>query len=320
MTRLLVVLGVLLGGGAAGAQDLAPFFVQAGCVDAAGRPQPGMLPFESGCGRPRPLAAGQPLPYRKHDWPAEAEAAALPQGYQASDSLLGTLRGRRAALQSFDFADATRAFARRDPGDGGQAVVLDPGGAWAVLTEDGSGGRQWFQGPRCGQRALRGEPDRGWLFALAPLREGWQQRVVRLGISAAAEACPAALNPSLTRWRMLRLELPWRDAGGPPRAVAAEVLLSEHYGGAGIAMADHLERFWFARDLGLVRWERWENPARSPALRIAAMAALLAASGRCPPVAGAEPPGPGWRAVDCRLWTNFARAAPGAMLRGLEWP
>ncbi|MCO6417332.1 hypothetical protein JYK14_14325 [Siccirubricoccus sp. KC 17139] len=310
---------LLLGAVPSPAQDLTPFFVQAGCADAAGRLRPGTLPFEPGCDRKLPLAAGQPLPYRKHDWPAAYEAAAWPHGYQASDSLLGRLRGRPAALQSFDFADATRAFARLDPGDGGQAVILGPGGAWVALTEDGSGGRQWFQGPRCGRPALRGEPDPGWLLALPPLQEGWQQRVVRLGISAAPEACPAALGPSLTRWRLLRLELPWREAGGAPQRVPAEALLSEHYGGASLAAADHLERFWFVRDLGLVRWERWETPARSRALRVAAMAELLTTSGRCPPMAGAEPPAPGWQAVDCRLWTNIRRAGAEAPLSGLGW-
>ncbi len=26
-----------------------------------------------------------------------------------------------------------------------------------------------------------------------------------------------------------------------------------------MSSADHLERFYFARYLGLIRWERWEN-------------------------------------------------------------
>ena len=43
-------------------------------------------------------------------------------------------------------------------------------------------------------------------------------------------------------------------------------------------------------------------------------------SHRCPPIAFGEPPSNGWRLVDCRTWTNMARAAPGAPLAALEWP
>jgi hypothetical protein len=172
------------------ADDLAGYFAQAACLDSAGAPRPGVLPFEPGCGRSRPLRTGEPLPHRKHDWPAAAQAPALPLGYQASDSLAGILFGRPAVIQTFDFADATRAFTRFDPGDGGQVVMFGPAGATAVMTEDGNGGRQWFQGPDCARAA----PDPGWSFAAAPLRREWQSRAVRLNIAPAAETCPRSLN------------------------------------------------------------------------------------------------------------------------------
>jgi hypothetical protein len=316
---LAVPLALLLSPGTvpACAEDLAGYFVQAACVDATGAPRPGVLPFEPGCGRSRPLRGGEPLPYRKHDWPAAAQAAALPLGYQASDSLAGRLLGRPAIIQTFDFADATRAFARRDPGDGGQVVMFGPAGAAAVMTEDGSGGRQWFQGPDC----ARATPDPGWFFAAAPLRAEWQSRMVRLNITRAAEACPRSLNPSLTRWRIGRIPLPWREAAtGATAAAPADVLVSEHYGGNAIAAAHHLERFWFARGLGLVRWERWENPALSALPRREAMAALIASSRRCPEIAFGEAPAAAWQMVDCRSWTNMVRARPGAPLAALDWP
>jgi hypothetical protein len=299
------------------ADDLAGYFVQAACLDAAGASRLGVLPFEPGCGPSRPLRTGEPLPYRKHDWPAAAQARALPLGYQASDSLVGRLLGRPAIIQTFDFADSKRAFAQLDRGDGGQVVMFGPAGAAAVMTEDGSGGRQWFQGPDCSRAA----PDPGWLFAAEPLRPEWQSRVARLSITRAAEVCPRSLNLSFTRWRIASIPLPWREAAtGATDTVPAEVLVSEHYGGGSIATAHHLERFWFARGLGLVRWERWENPALSPAPRREEMAALITSSARCPRIAFDEAPEAGWQMVDCRSWTNMARARPGAPLVALDWP
>ena len=291
---------------------------QAACLDAQGVPSPGRLPFEPGCGRGRPLAAGDPLPYRKHDWPGAPHAAALPRGYQASDSLLGTLLGRPAVLQTFDFGHDARAFGRFDSADGGQAVLLRDGAAASPMTQDGGGGVQWFQSPDC--RAGAG-PAPGWLFAALPLGEAWQERVVRINKARGPDECPVAFAPSLTRWRTARVDLPWREAAtGAVAAATAEVLVSEHFGGAGVDTADHLERFWFARGLGLTRWERWENPALSRLPGRERMARVIAESGRCPRIALGEPPAAGWQLVDCRTWTNMVRAAPGAPLAALAWP
>jgi hypothetical protein len=50
-------------------------------------------------------------------------------------------------------------------------------------------------------------------------------------------------------------------------------------------------------------------------------AAIIAASQRCPDIAHSVPPGPAWRMVGCRTWTNFDRARAGAApLRALDWP
>ncbi|MBD0274643.1 MAG: twin-arginine translocation signal domain-containing protein [Acetobacteraceae bacterium] len=303
---------------AATEDSLAPFMAQSACQDARDAPLPGRLPFEPDCDRTRPLSAGEPLPYRKHDWPGVSHAAAQPLGYQASDSVRGTLLGRPAVLQTFDFGGGARAFNRFDSGDGGQAVLLRDGAAASPLTEDGGGGVQWFQSPDC--RAAAG-PAPGWLFAAQPLSEAWQERVVRLNKSRGPDQCPTVFSPSLTRWRTARIDLPWREAAtGAVSAAPAEVLVSEHFGGASVGTADHLERFWFARGLGLVRWERWENPARSRLPDRDRRARIIAESRRCPPVAFGEPPAEGWQLVDCRTWTNMVRAAPGAPLSALAWP
>jgi len=113
-----VLIALLLSPGTppARADDLAGYFVQAACLDAADAARPGVLPFEPGCGPSRPLQTGEPLPYRKHDWPVATQARTLPLSHQASDSLAGRLLGRPAIIQTFDFVDSKRAFARLDRG------------------------------------------------------------------------------------------------------------------------------------------------------------------------------------------------------------
>ncbi|MBX9701674.1 MAG: hypothetical protein K2X74_19730, partial [Acetobacteraceae bacterium] len=110
-------------------------------------------------------------------------------------------------------------------------------------------------------------------------------------------------------------------AGSAPRRVPMDVLVSEHYGRARIATAEHLERFFFARDLGMVRWERWEDRATSRLPGLERRAAMIAEQRRCPPLALSEPPGADWVMVGCRTWTNLVRASgPGTMLHAPVWP
>lgn len=308
----LSALAVTSRGRSGSAADLTSFLVQNACLDAAGVIQPGRLPFEPGCERQRPLHVGEPLPWRKHDWPNMPAGPAL--GYQASDSL----RGIHGIVQTFDFGDQRRTFGRFDGGpgetggDGGQMLVLRDGAAFILMTEDGGGGAQWFLGPDC--RA-------GWLVAEPGAGVEWRSRVARLRIARGANACPTAFDAAFTRWRLAELALPWREAAsGATHSVTLPVLISEHYGGESIATADHLERFYFAPGLGLTRWERWEHRRRSRLPGREAMAARLAGTIRCPALSGSAAPGSDWRLVDCRTWTNFQRATAREPLYALEWP
>lgn len=325
MNRRCTIIGVLLTMygtlGAAHAQELLPFLVQSLCIDAAGAVMPGVLPFEPGCTRRAPANRGAFLAYRRHDWPAIEHAARQPQGYQAQDATLGTLLGQPAVIHGFDFGgDATRQFGvlDRGRGDGGQVVALADSEAFIVMTEDAGGGMQWFLSPDCAQ-GERGW--KGWLLAKAPVDEAWSERLVRLRIAPSAEACPRAFDVSLTRWRRDRVALPWREAAtGVEARVPAEVIVSEHFGGDAVARADHLERFFLARDLGMVRWERWENLARSRLPNRVAMAEMISRQRRCPALAHSVPPAPDWVMVDCRMWTNVVRATADKPLRVLDWP
>jgi len=253
------------------------------------------------------LHSGTALRWRKHDWPDARWRPAPPLGHQASDSLLIRFRGTEAVLQSFDFGDGARRFARFDAGDGdgGQVLVRTPQG-WAIaLTEDGGNGVQWFQRPDC--------TPGGWLVAGAEAGPGWREATAALRLQRGPAECPATLDRSLTRWRVQDVEYPWRSPGLAGGRFTAATLISEHYSHPAIAESDHLERAWYARHLGLLRWECWEA-ARSPAQH--RQADDLAASGRCPPVAGDHAPAAGWRRLDCRMWTNFA---PGPVTPA-PWP
>ena len=245
--------------------------------------QPGLLPFEAGC-QARPATAGATLPWRKFDL----------DDVLASDAVAATRRGRPVVRHSFDFGDAGRAFGRLDtPGDGGNLIARRGADTVILMTQDGGGGVQWFQGPGC-----EDEPEGGiggWLLFDDLAGPEWRERTVVLRITRSADRCPWRYVPAYTRWRRVAVEYPWLDGDQPRPPFTALSIISEHYDGRSVAAARHLERVWFGQDLGMLRWERWERSG--PPLR----------PFQCPPITGAEAPGPGWVLADCRTWTRFRR-------------
>jgi hypothetical protein len=216
----------------------------------------------------------------------------------ASDSVLAERRGVPVVRVSFDFGDGARRFGRLDnqpgtSGDGGDLIGSRGPDTVILMTEDGTGGVQWFQSPGCEEEPEGGIG--GWLLFDDQAAPDWRARVVRLRITPAAERCPLRYIPSFTRWRRLEIAYPWWDGEAAQGPFIATSIISEHYDGASIAAARSMERFWFARDLGRLRWERWEASAGPTDLP------------QCPAVAGAESPGPGWRLADCRFWVRFRR-------------
>ena len=71
------------------------------------------------------------------------------------------------------------------------------------------------------------------------------------------DTCPTRFNQAFTSWRVAPFS--YRAAPGQGVPVTLTSLISEHYGGASRATADHVERFYFTRELGGTRWERWQN-------------------------------------------------------------
>ncbi len=269
-----------------------PFLVQSICAD------PSVLPFEAGCVNPRPAPSAPTLPWRKFDLAGE----------QASDALL---LGPGQATHTFDFGDAPRRFGQRDAGrgDGGNLIASRAADILVAMTEDGGAGIQWFHGPECAgsQEATPG----GWLLFRLPAGPEWAEATTRLQRTGAPDRCPARYVASFTRWRRAMVEYPWMDDTAPRPPFRADSMISEHFGGRDMMTSDHLERFWFAQGLGMVRWERWEAPnAVSPA------PSRPGAAEQCPLVTGGDAPGPGWVLTDCRMWTRFRRGEQQAM----PWP
>ncbi len=295
--------------------DLA-FLAETVCADAQGGPARPLILAER-CAAPRLRGPDDIVALQRHDWPAAEEAGQRPQGYQRSISYARRDRaGRWHAVQTFDFGGGDRRFGVFDAGrgDGGQVAAITAGAAHVTMTEDGSGGVQWFTGSAC-----RGENEAtrsGWLLFSGSRSESWRSSVASLRITRKAAECPTAFDRSFTRWREIPMDWPvlfdGRRNPAQPEARQLPTIVSEHFGGQSDEGAGHMERFYLAAGVGLIRWERWEQIGKSQRPEIDARAARLAASGRCPDVEGGGAPGGGWRRIDCRMWTNFVQAPDAA--------
>lgn len=294
--------------------------VQNLCLDAAGAVLIGVSPADGdpACVGQRDLRPGERLPYHKHDQPSPGQHAAAPQGYQRSDAFPVETAGLGIVVEhSFDFgAGEGRHFGVFDAGsDGGDIAVLSPGGVSIGATGDAAGFKLWVG--ECSGRVTPSALSHSWLIARTDAQPAgrWQgETIARLnGVPIAGpEQCPARFNPAYTQWHVEPFR--YRAAAGQGAAVTLETLISEHYGGIARATADHVERFYFTRELGATRWERWQNAngnRQYGAALVAQRAAEFAATRRCsaaPPPAG----GASMVLIDCREWTRIEPPAdPG---------
>jgi hypothetical protein len=293
---------------------LRDFLVQNVCLDAGGAVVAGVSPIDGDgrCVAQRDLRPGEKLPYHKHDHPSPDQQATAPSGYQRHDSFPVETAGLGTVYeQSFDFgAGEGRRFGIFDtPSDGGDVAILSPGIVSMGATEDGGAGFQLFVG-ECTGPVDPAALTHSWIVAAfdpgrpAPL-QGETIALLRDLKTGHQETCPSRFSPAFTSWRVVPFR--YRAAPGQGAPIALTSLISEHYGGADRATADHVERFYFTRELGGTRWERWQNAAGNAqfsAAKIAEMAAGFVGTGRC---SAPEAPGGGARMllVDCREWTRI---------------
>ena len=304
----------------ASAATLRDFLVQNVCLDGGGAVLAGVSPIDGDrrCVAQRNLLPGERLPYHKHDHPSPGDRAAG-EGYQRHDSFPVETAGLGTVVEhSFDFgAGDARRFGVFDAGsDGGDIAVIAPGIVSFGATEDGGAGFQLFVG-ECTGPVDAAALTHSWIVAEfdpsrpAPLRG---ETIARLNDLKAGhqDTCPSRFNQAFTSWDVAPFR--YRAAPGQGTPVTLTSLISEHYGGASRATADHVERFYFTRELGGTRWERWQNASGNPqtsAARIAELAAGFAASGRC---SAPQMPGGGAQMVliDCREWTRIEPPADPA--------
>ena len=142
-----------------------------------------------------------------------------------------------------------------------------------AVTEDGGGGFQLFVGPGCEDRVDAAALTGSWIIALLQADRPLQgETVARLNDlkQGRQSICPSRLNAAVTRWYVTPFR--YRAAEGQGAPITLATLISEHYGGEHPETADHVERFYFTRELGSTRWrtrERRTPPwaARSPSPR-----------------------------------------------------
>ncbi len=203
-------------------------------------------------------------------------------------------------------------------------MALADGFASAIMTEDGGAGVQWFIGPGCRAAPKSDAGLVSWIFFGRVIRPGdWQSVVAHLNRDTSPAGCPTRFNTAYTRYRTDLIDMNFRIIRSKDAQIISrklDVIVSEHYGGDDIAHADHLERFYFARDFGLLRWERWADFAISKQPDIGRMADLIAASGRCQAARYSEPPGPHWHMIDCRSWTMLVEQQANWSVDMYRWP
>ena len=290
------------------------FLIQNVCLEARGGVLAGISPIDGNpaCVEQRDLQSGERLPYHKHDQPSPEQRAGAPLGYQRHDSFPVETAGFGPVVEhSFDFgAGEGRRFGVFDRGsDGGDITVMSPGRVSIAATEDGGLGFQFFVG-ECEGPLTAAALTHSWIVAEfdpsrpAPLQG---ETVARLGdlTTGHQETCPTRFGAAYTSWHIAPFH--YRAAPGQGGPLVLTTLISDHYGGARRDTADHVERFYFTRELGSTRWERWQNAGgnrRFSAAQIADLAKAIADTGRC---STAETPGGGapMVMVDCREWTRI---------------
>jgi hypothetical protein len=249
--------------------------------------------FLNCAGALHPQTTAETARYRKHDLPAST-------GYQIGDC---TLNADGSMPCQFSYAPFGRFTAAN--GDGGDLYVTDPDGTTRVKeTQDGGkmGMLQHFTGPECGAD--------GWVsFTDHPPTGSWASMVARLNDTPTA-ICPERLNQAFTRWRLENIQWTFYERA-LPQTVTLPTIVSEHYGAATIAGAKSMERFFYAKGAGRVRWSAWAKAAPAGSQL----------SARCPPVAyDVAPDDNGWSLSDCRTWTAIEPAAPGWAAAMYGWP
>ncbi len=300
--------------------EMLEYLAQSACLDGDGKLTQ-QLPNE--CDKRRLLHEDDPLPWRRHDW---GGAIGPSGGWQASDAVLAKRQDVLFVDQTFDFgapavdtAGHPDAYFRFDANDGGDAIMIVGDTASIFLTQDGgTPGLQWFIGPDCAQPGRRRYVS--WLLFKTDIGANWREAVAELS-DIPQNTCPKRFNRAFTRYRLVAEAFPFQRLGTsatPTRwETSLPTIVVEHFDGPSLARSHAMERFYYARGFGKLRWESWDTDRAK-----AAQAELFSRSERCAPLSGSTPPGDAWKMIDCRMWTNIVSdpTRPNWRVREFNWP
>ena len=256
----------------------------------------------------RDLRVGEPLPYHKHDWPNVHDLTKRPSGYQRGDSFPLKWGDYLAVIHTFDHAGGSRQFGRFDPGDGGDFYIIGENSVNIALTET-SRGLYMFLGPNCGPRASLGNLLNSWVVFERPIEEGSTVASLRLSPD---QSCPSQYSRSYTHWRKMPIRYRATLKGALTEPI--KTIITDHFSRETPDLSASMERFYFTRELGVTRWEKWQNFAHpSTSAAAAERERRLVEFGRCDLREGG--PSQPWHLLDCREYTNIVPALSPAIRR-----
>lgn len=258
-----VALAVLaLSPGQASTPEVLDFLIQDVCIDASGNAVAG---DPATCKTRRDLKPLERSPYLRTDNEAGRLYLAI-----TSHPVLAPDPSRRlprvAVPKEFGGDDASTAFRDLDPCAPGICAprfrdgydILEAEGRLVSIvgTSDPALNDQVFWRAGCsGGLENPANMEDSWLvFPTDIITRPTGSALARLQITQGSR-CPWFFNDAHTEWQMLPQKVTFTTG----KTLAA--IRSDHFGGRTPARADHLERFYFTREYGFTRWERWEAGA-----------------------------------------------------------
>lgn len=238
------------------------FLIQDVCTDAQGRAVGG---DPATCDRHRDLRPLERVPYLRTD----NEAGLLYLGITAHP-VLSPYPSRRlsrvAVPKEFGGDDIATAFRDFDPCAPGACTprfrdgydILEAEGDFVSIVGTSDPGLNdqvfWRAGCWGGIEKASNTEDSWLVFPTDIFKRPSGAALARLQITQGTR-CPWFFNEAYTEWRMLPQKVTFTTGK------RLEAIRSDHFGGRSPARADHIERFYFTREYGFTRWERWETGA-----------------------------------------------------------
>ncbi|WP_157045995.1 hypothetical protein [Polaromonas sp. JS666] len=274
------------------------FMIMNVCVDSQDRPLAGIFPGNASCTRQRDIRAGEVSPYSLHNHVGLGKGCDARLGNVAKENLPVVInkvtriissydKGRApecgkegVASQRFGDFDAQQEGASIQWVDNQYAFIL---GSWSPVTE-----AHWVT-PLCRNHLNDSRRFfRGWIIGSADGKAGYVTAESKLVLSTPKDgvgACPSRFNRSFTYWFPSEMKF--------TNGMSLGAIVSSHYSRASVSglspgKAEQVERTYWTREFGFVRWEKWARKDwihprnKKPATD---MASNLRNSGRCSPPA-----------------------------------